>query len=128
MHDSLTPLPSITPLRDADHLDELLADSTGAPLLLFKHSDRCGTSFEALDEILAHRALRRRSEQAVRYAMVTVQDNRELSNAIAERFGIRHETPQVLLFRNGQLVWTASHFRINSRALDQALATAIPAT
>ena len=116
---------SLTPLRDADHLDELLADSHEQPLLLFKHSRSCGTSFEALDELLAHQAMRAAS---VRYAMVTVQHARELSNAIAQRFNIRHETPQVILVRGGQVVWTASHFRINSRALDQALAMPVPAT
>lgn len=116
---------SLTPLRDAGHLDELLAGSHERPLLLFKHSRSCGTSFEALDEILAHRAER---ADRVRYAMVTVQHDRDLSNAIATRFNIRHETPQVILVRGGHVVWTASHFRINGRALDQALAMAVPAT
>src|SRR5262245_3041735 len=101
MHDSLTAV------RDADHLDELLAESNELPLLLFKHSECCGTSFEALDEILAHASHRPTgARRSVRYAMVTVQDDRALSNAIAQRFGVRHETPQVLLVRNGQVVWT----------------------
>ena len=125
MDDSVTEISGLTPIRDSDHLDELLVDSGNQPLLLFKHSQSCGTSFEALDEILAHRADR---ADAVRYAMVTVQRDRELSNAIATRFNIRHETPQVILLRDGQVVWTASHFRINGRALDQALAIAVPAT
>jgi bacillithiol system protein YtxJ len=116
---------SLTTLRDADHLDELLADSHALPVLLFKHSQSCGTSFEALDELLAYRAER---ADSLRYAMVTVQQDRELSNAIAKRFNVRHETPQVILVREGQVVWTASHFRINSRSLDQALAMAVPAT
>lgn len=109
---------NLTPLRDADHLDELLAGSHEQPLVLFKHSRSCGTSFEALEEIVAHQAAR---ASDVRYAMLTVQHNRDLSNAIAQRFKVRHETPQAILVRGGQVVWSASHFRINAQALDQAL-------
>lgn len=111
---------SLTPLRDAAHLDELLAASSEQPVLLFKHSQSCGTSFEALDELLSYR----NRNDRIRYAMVTVQQDRELSTAIAKRFNIRHETPQVILVRGGQVVWTASHFRINERALDEALGRA----
>src|SRR5688572_4385839 len=112
---------NLTPLRNADHLDELLASSHEQPLLLFKHSRSCGTSFEALEEIVAHQAVRAHD---VLCAMLTVQHDRGLSNAIAQRFNVRHETPQAILVRGGQVVWTASHFRINGRALDQALAMA----
>ncbi len=128
---------NLTPLRDADHLDELVAGSHEQPLLLFKHSRSCGTSFEALEEIVAHRNRRdtgcRQDGGAtpgveMRYAMLTVQHDRELSNTLARRFNVRHETPQAILVRGGQVVWTASHFRINGRALDQALAIAVPAT
>src|SRR5688572_29510282 len=108
---------SLTPLRDADHLNELLADSHELPVLLFKHSQSCGTSFEALDELLSYRSRNDR----IHYAMLIVQQDRALSTTIAKRFNIRHETPQVILVREGQVVWTASHFRINGPALDEAL-------
>ena len=118
-------LTDLTTLRDADHLDELLAISSQQPLLLFKHSQSCGVSFEALDEILAHRVER---PDAATYAMLTVQRNRELSNVVATRLGVRHETPQVILVRDGRAIWTASHFRISAESLANALAIAVPAT
>jgi bacillithiol system protein YtxJ len=110
-----------TPLRDSDHLEELLASSGDQPVLLFKHSETCGISCEAYDELIAHMA-----EDGTRahYAMVTVQERRELSNAVASRLGVRHETPQVILVRDRRVIWTASHFRINAQTLNQALATA----
>src|SRR5258705_4567233 len=108
-----------TTLRDAAHLDELLELSREQPLLLFKHSHTCGISFEALDELVSHMAERRQDD--VHYAMLTVQDHRELSNAVAARLGVRHETPQAILVRDGQVVWTASHFRINANSLSAAL-------
>lgn len=108
----------LTNLRDTAHLDELLELSRVHPLLLFKHSDTCGTSFEALDALVAHMA---GPQVSVRYAMVTVQDQREVSDAVAARLGVRHETPQAILVRDGQVVWTASHFRINVATLAQAV-------
>jgi bacillithiol system protein YtxJ len=109
----------LTPLRGLDELDKALTDSHAQPLLLFKHSHTCGISAEALDELLAH--IGDRSPAAVKYAMVTVQTHRELSNEISKRLGVRHETPQAILVKGGQVLWSASHFRVNAAELSKAL-------
>ena len=114
--------PDLTPIHGIDELERALVDSRHRPLLLFKHSYSCGVSAEALDELLAHLAGTRSDE--ARYAMVTVQTHRHVSNAIATRLGVRHETPQALLVRDGAVVWSASHFRVNADALGKALAQA----
>ena len=108
----------LTPISGIDELERMLLESRTRPLLLFKHSYTCGVSAEALDEVYAHI-----EEQAggVRYAMVTVQTHRDVSNAIAERLGIRHETPQAILVRNGRAVWNASHFRVTASEVDRAI-------
>jgi bacillithiol system protein YtxJ len=54
-------------------------------------------------------------------AVVLVVENRKLSNAVANRFGIRHESPQALLIKDGLVVWHASHWSITSEALGAAL-------
>ena len=56
--------------------------------------------------------------------MVTVQTHRNVSNAVATRLGVRHETPQALLVRNGQVIWAASHFRVTAAAVAAALKAA----
>ena len=53
--------------------------------------------------------------------MITVQTHRELSTAVAKRLGVRHETPQALLIREGRVVWSASHFRVTGGALESAI-------
>ena len=116
--------PDLTQLQRIDQLDGLLAESADRPVLLFKHSYSCGTSAEALDELLAH--LSEMSGAAARYAMVTVQTHRDVSNAVAQRLGVRHETPQALLVRDGRVVWSASHFRVTADAVARAIAQ--PAT
>ena len=101
-----------------DELDRALAASDERPLLLFKHSFTCGISAEALDELVAHLNDCRLDAS---YAMVTVQTHRDVSNAVARKLGVRHETPQALLIREGRVVWSASHFRVTRKAVDAAL-------
>lgn len=113
--------PDLKPLRHLTELDQLLDDSAHRPVLLFKHSYSCGTSAEALDELMAHLDARRR--QDTEYAVVTVQTHREISNAVSARLGIRHETPQALLIRDRRVLWSASHFRVTADAVAQALET-----
>jgi bacillithiol system protein YtxJ len=116
--------PELTPIQGMEELERVLHESKQRPLVLFKHSYSCGVSAEALDELIAHLGDGRRD---ARYAMVTVQTHREVSNAIASRLGVRHETPQALLVRDGAVVWSASHFRVNAEALDRALLAQLPA-
>jgi bacillithiol system protein YtxJ len=108
----------ITALSDLDMLEAAIAESRERPVLLFKHSRTCGVSAEALDELRAHLD---RDGAGVTYKMVTVQSHRQVSNEVADRLGVRHETPQAILIRDGRPVWKASHFRITADALRLAL-------
>jgi bacillithiol system protein YtxJ len=111
--------PDLTHLRHPDELDSLLAESGRRPLLLFKHSYSCGVSLEALDELVEHL---NESSLDARYAMVTVQTHRDVSNAVSARLGVRHHTPQAILVRDGRAVWSASHFRVNADEIRKAIA------
>jgi len=116
--------PDLTTLEHIDELHRLIAESGSRPVLLFKHSRSCGTSMEALDELVAHLNERETMpEPAPQYAMVTVQTHRAVSNAVAQHFGVRHETPQALLIRDGRVVWSASHFRVTAAAMQAAITT-----
>jgi bacillithiol system protein YtxJ len=119
--------PDLTSLEHVDELHRLIDESQSRPVLLFKHSHSCGASLEALDELVAHlndRGPERSAPRASRppqYAMVTVQTHRAISNAVAQRLGVRHETPQALLIRDGRVVWSASHFRVTAAAVKDAI-------
>ncbi len=106
-----------------DDLEQALAASDQRPLLLFKHSFTCGVSAEALDELVAHLNERRLDAS---YAMVTVQTHREVSNAVAKKLGVRHESPQALIIRERRVVWSASHFRVTAAAVAAALQKLTP--
>jgi bacillithiol system protein YtxJ len=114
--------PDLTLLERVDELDRLLSESHTRPLLVFKHSYTCGISAEALDELIDHlNAEFAPGSPDPRYAIVTVQTHREVSNAVTTRLGVRHETPQALLIKNGRVVWAASHFRVTADAVKNAL-------
>jgi len=104
-------------------LDAALAASAFRPILIFKHSATCGTSamaYEEVDDLLAD------STPAADLFMVRVQGARDVSRAIADRLGIRHESPQVLLVSGGRVLWHASHFRVTARSIAAALAQHVP--
>ena len=108
----------LTYLSDVAGLDAAVTESRERPVLLFKHSRTCGISCEALDELRAH--IEAATGDAA-YKVITVQSHRGVSDAVSQRFGIRHESPQAILLRNGEPVWTGSHFRITARQLDSLL-------
>ena len=119
--------PSLTSVQRIDELDELIAESEQQPLLLFKHSRSCGISAEALDELIEHlnsSGVTAAPGRPPRYAVVTVQTHRDVSNAVAARLGVRHETPQAIIVRGGKAVWSASHFRVNAASIQKALSAA----
>jgi bacillithiol system protein YtxJ len=109
------PMSVLTHLSDVDELEAAIAESRERPVLVFKHSRTCGVSAEALDELRTHVE---RAEAGVSYKLITVQSHRRVSDEATVRFGIRHETPQAILLRDGRPVWNASHFRITAKHLD----------
>ena len=101
-----------TQISDTDGLEQLLARSHDGPVVLFKHSSTCPISTAAY---------RQMSLVANEVSLVVVQRAGEVSREIASRTGIRHESPQAIVLRNGQAVWSASHFDITSDAVESAL-------
>lgn len=109
----------LNPLIDIAALEAAIAESRERPVLLFKHSRTCGISCEALDELHAHVA---EASVPAAYKVITVQSHRRVSDEASSRLGIRHETPQAILLRDGRPVWSASHFRITAQELARVLA------
>ena len=101
-----------SPVSDASSLESLFERSNAEPVLLFKHSNSCPIS---------SRAYRQMQEARVPVSILVVQDGRELSREVETRTGVRHETPQALILRNGRAVWAISHFDISADAVERAM-------
>ena len=111
---------NLTHLSDLDMLEAAIAESQQRPVLLFKHSRTCGVSCEALDQLHDH--IQNGTGDAA-YKMIVVQNHRRVSDTVSQRLGIRHETPQAILLRDGEAVWNASHFRITAREIARVLSS-----
>ncbi len=98
------------PLADYSELD--IAVERG-DFILFKHSTACPTSTRAHQQVNKFLAT---TPPAPVYLVDVIQQT-ELSRQIAERFGVRHESPQAILVRNGVATWNASHFAVTAKAL-----------
>lgn len=107
------------PLNTQSDLEEAFDASEQSPVVLYKHSNRCSLSAQARDEM---QAFARDSEVPI-YEVV-VQEARPVSDAIEERLGIRHETPQVIALDKGKPVYDASHGTVSAESLRNQLAKA----
>ena len=96
-------------------LDDFITKANGAAAMLFKHSNLCGISAQAYREM---------ATLDTPVGLVVVQDARNVSNEIEKRWGIEHETPQVLIIRGDAVTWNASHFKIKAAAVSSAFAAA----
>ena len=99
-------------ITDAKSYEDLITRSKERPVVIFKHSLTCPISAAAYDQM-------ERFDREV--ALIEVQRARELSKEIENRLGVAHESPQVIVLRNGQVVWDASHFSITADAVAAAV-------
>jgi bacillithiol system protein YtxJ len=100
-----------------EQMEEFLAGND--KLLLFKHSTRCPVSAQAFDEF--QRFLNTDAGRRVPAAVVHVIEQRDVSNTVSERFGIRHESPQVMWIKEGKVVWYTSHSNITAEKIGRAV-------
>ncbi|NEX78614.1 bacillithiol system redox-active protein YtxJ [Bacillus thermocopriae] len=84
---------------------------------LLKHSLTCPISQEAYNE---YEKFSKENPSIPAYYLA-VQEARPLSNEIAEKFAIKHESPQAILFSTGKAEWNASHWKITKKSLEQAI-------
>ncbi|HEX8475072.1 MAG TPA: bacillithiol system redox-active protein YtxJ [Pyrinomonadaceae bacterium] len=101
-----------TPIADTTELEQLFARSHDAPVVLFKHSSTCPISAAAYQQM---------KRAGADVALVVVQTARGVSREIETRTGIRHESPQAFILRDGEVVWSASHWNITADALNEAI-------
>ena len=97
-------------LTDSDQLEEIKVLSYEKPVLIFKHSSRCSISSMALDRLL--RNWKDEDGEKVTPFFLDLIAFRSISNKIEEVFGIPHESPQVLIIREGKSIFDQSHYAI----------------
>jgi len=105
-------------LTDLKQLDEIIAESENTPVVIFKHSTRCSISRMALKGFERDYAIE--IGEAKPY-FLDLLEHRDISNEIALRFEVVHQSPQLILIKNGKAVYTTSHSDIDAIELKERL-------
>ena len=104
-------------LQSEQQLENLKKHSSTKPQVIFKHSTRCSIS-----SMTKARLERSQEPEGLDFHYLDLIAHRNLSDKIAEDFRVEHESPQVLVIKNGACVYDESHNGINMDELkDQAI-------
>jgi bacillithiol system protein YtxJ len=106
---------SFITLDTVEKLNELFEESNNKPIVLFKHSITCPISTDACNQMAI-------VEGDVN--IVIVQTARPISNAIAERTSLQHQSPQTIVLRHGKPIFSATHYDITADKVEGILKNA----
>ena len=103
-------------LAKMEQLEEIVEESKSKPVAIFKHSTRCGISRMVLKQFEKNYNL---DESQLKLYFLDLLQNRDISAEIADRFNVQHESPQMIVVKNGNVVHHDSHQGIDAKHLDQ---------
>lgn len=96
-------------LTSTEEVDEILLASNENIQVIYKHSRTCGICY------ISRSSLEKMTEEtrhSIDLYMVDVIRDRPISKYIAEKVGVRHESPQMLIIKDGEVVWHGSHYKV----------------
>lgn len=102
------------PLKDESTIDAIIAASSTKPQVIFKHSTRCSISSMAKSRL--DRSI---EPDGVDFYYLDLIADRPLSNKVSEIFSVAHESPQILLIKNGECVYDESHSGISMDEIEE---------
>ena len=102
------PWHALTEMRDIEEIEKA---SEKVPVVIFKHSTRCGISRMVLNNF--ERGYDLPKDKQVSVYFLDLLANRDISNEVASRFGVRHESPQMIILRDKKVVHYASHHSVD---------------
>jgi bacillithiol system protein YtxJ len=102
-----------TELTDLGQLNEIITLSNEKPVAIFKHSTRCSVSRMALKQFEKEYNI---ADKVTLYFLDLIE-NRAISNEIATRFNVAHQSPQLLLIKEGKAIYHVSHSDIDAEVL-----------
>lgn len=103
-------------LTTLEQLNEIEEKSKTKTQVIFKHSTRCGISRMVMSQFIASYSL---TAEDLDLYYLDLLNYREVSNQTGYKFQVLHESPQLLVIRNGATVAHASHGGINAIDLQQ---------
>ncbi len=105
-------------LNDINQLDELVNSSSSKPVVIFKHSIRCGTSAMVKHQLEEEWDF---EPEELDFYYLDLINYRNISDKVAEMFGVVHQSPQVILLKNGVAAYSTSHTMISTASIRSAI-------
>ena len=99
-------------ITSREELEKLISVSNNKPVVVFKHSTSCPISSAA------YREMERLNGDV---SLLVIQSARDVSRELEQVTGVRHESPQVIVLKDGKAVWTASHYDVKAEAVAEAV-------
>lgn len=103
-------------LTDESQLEVIKQESEEAPVLIFKHSTRCSISSMAINRL--ERSWN--DDKNIKAYYLDLIQYRDISNLVAQEFNVQHQSPQVILVKGGEAVYTDSHMGISADRIESA--------
>jgi bacillithiol system protein YtxJ len=105
-------------LTELKQLDIIQIESSEKPVVIFKHSTRCGISRMVLKNFESRYNL---ADDEIKPYFLDLLSYRNISNEITARFSVIHQSPQLILIKNGKCQYTASHSDIDADLLKEKI-------
>ena len=106
------------PLSSLDQLDQIKEQSKTTPVVIFKHSTRCVISRMVLREFESSFA---KDQHTVSLYFLDLLAHRDISDEISSEFEVFHQSPQLIVIKNGEAIYNASHNEIKAGAIKGVL-------
>jgi len=103
------------PLTNVSQLEAIIKESAQKPVVIFKHSTRCGISRMALKRFEGEFNLQ---DKVTPYFLDLLQ-HRDVSDSVSQHFNVMHQSPQLLLIVDGKCVYDESHGDIDAESLQK---------
>ena len=97
-------------ITEKEQLDEIIQQSETLPIIIYKHSTRCGLS--SMTQNMLDRDWAKLRNHTKLYFLDLIR-YRDISNQVEEKFNVRHQSPQILIIKNGNCIYNESHYNIN---------------
>jgi bacillithiol system protein YtxJ len=104
------------PLQHESQIEEINERSKERPQVIFKHSTRCGIS-----SVAKNRLEKSTPPRDIDFYYLDLIKYRPISNKIAERYNVYHESPQVLVIKDGACIYDESHMGISMAEIEENL-------
>ena len=105
-------------LTEEKQIAEIMDLSSSIPVYIFKHSTTCGISAQAKENV---ELSFRNTNKSFLFYYLDLLKFRTVSNEVASTLNVHHQSPQLILIHDGQVIFTTSHHKIKATIIEESL-------